>query len=72
MAFDSKLTQICTVCQESKPFPAHYIVSYNKMEMTTQCKDCRNAKKRKQAKVRCGKTDKAASWKNSISKMFKY
>ena len=65
-------TQVCSLCQESKPFPAHFIASYNTMEKTSQCKDCRNAKRKNQRKNQLGNTDKANSWKNSMTKIFKF
>jgi len=64
-------TQICSICQEAKPYPGYFIVSYNTMETSTQCKDCRSAKKRKNWKEQYGKSEKASSWKFSMNQFYK-
>ena len=65
-------TQVCTICQEAKPYPGHYIVSYNTMQTSTQCRDCRSAKKRKRFKETYGNTEKKAAWSNSNNKFYKF
>ncbi len=70
--FNPTQIKICTVCQEAKPYPGDFITSYKKMELSSQCKDCRNAKKRIQAKARLGKSEKESGWKNSMSKFYKF
>ncbi len=61
--------QNCTICKEDKPYPEQYIASYKKMEMTSQCRDCRYEKKRKQKLENHGKPVERSSWKNSTSKI---
>ena len=65
-------TQICTICQEAKPYPGHFVANYNTMELRSFCRDCKYKKMKAQKLIREGKTEKASSWKHSMNQFYKH
>jgi hypothetical protein len=71
MAHHTELSKKCNKCQEAKPYPGDYIMSYLRQTMTTECKSCRT-KRHKDDRVKSnGPRQSRNEWKNSMGKFYR-